>query len=527
MQTLISQLIPHSWSFAIGALSLFLLWVSFRALDWAWLTPRRLDRALRKQGLRGTVYRSIWGEIKEDSRLVKEACSKPMPLSHDIVPRVQPLFYHTIKEHGKMSFTWFGPNPRVIVTDTELLREVLSNKFGHFRKPEFSGISKLLVNGLASYEGEKWAKHRRILNPAFHFEKLKCMLPAFAICSDELINKWENLAKSNGSFELDISPELQNFTGDVISRAAFGSSYEEGRRIFQLLGEQQERFSEAFKFLFIPFHLYLPIEKIRKMKAIEREICTLIRNIIEKRQKAIQYGEMTKDDLLDLLLESNMREMSQNGNSKSILGMTMEDMIQECKLFYFAGQETTSVLLMWTMIVLSIHPEWQEKAREEVLQQFGKHTPDFDRLNHLKILTMILYEVLRLYPPVARVTRKTYKTMQLGNVTYPPGVLLALPTLIIHHDKEIWGPDASEFKPDRFSEGISKATKNGQMAFFPFGWGPRICIGQNFALLEAKMGLSMILQHFEFQLSEKYVHAPHSVVTIHPQHGAPLKFTRI
>lgn len=142
---------------------------------------------------------------------------------------------------------------------------------------------------------------------------------------------------------------------------------------------------------------------------------------------------------------------------------------------------------------------------------------------------MILYEVLRLYPPFAMLTRRIYNTVKLGNATYPPGVLLSMPIFFIHHDKELWGPDADEFKPERFSDGISKASKTTgrNAAYFPFGWGPRICIGQNFALVEAKMGLCMILQHFEFEPSEKYVHAPITVVTLQPQHGAPIKFHRL
>jgi len=288
-----------------------------------------------------------------------------------------------------------------------------------------------------------------------------------------------------------------------------------------------ERIIKAVSTLFLPFNWYLPTENNRRMKQIGREVRTLLTGIIAKRENAIQNGETTKDDLLGLLLESNMREIGQNGKSDSSLGMTTNDVIEECKLFYFAGQETTSVLLTWTMVVLSMHPEWQERAREEVLQHFGKKKPDFDGLSRLKIMTMILYEVLRLYSPVTMLIRRTYKTMQLGDVTFPPGVHLALPILFIHHDPDIWGPDAAEFKPTRFAEGISKATKDGQLAFFPFGWGPRICIGQNFALLEAKMGLSMILQHFKFELSEKYQHAPYTIITVHPQYGVPMKFYRI
>uniref|UniRef100_A0A0D9V368 Cytochrome P450 n=1 Tax=Leersia perrieri TaxID=77586 RepID=A0A0D9V368_9ORYZ len=186
--------------------------------------------------------------------------------------------------------------------------------------------------------------------------------------------------------------------------------------------------------------------------------------------------------------------------------MTTEDIIGELKLLFFAGSDTTAVLLTWTMVLLSMYPERQDRAREEV--------------------TMILHEVLRLYPPILLIGREAYEETELGGITYPAEVTFALPIACIHHDPGVWGEDVDEFKPERFAEGVSKACKDSS-ALFPFSWGPHICAGQNFALLEAKMALSMILQQFMFELSLSNTHAPFPVSTLQPQHGAQIKLTKL
>jgi len=279
------------------------------------------------------------------------------------------------------------------------------------------------------------------------------------------------------------------------------------------------------------------------MKAAAREIQVILKGIVNKRLRAREAGKAApNDDLLGILLESNLGQAKGNG-------MSTEDVMEECKLFYFAGQETTSVLLVWAMVLLSHHQDWQARAREEVKQVFGDKEPDTECLSQLKVvsinqiinlqvtlvlllcldgfaecfqqMTMILYEVLRLYPPVTHLTRAIDKEMKLGDLTLPAGVHISLPIMLVQRDPMLWGTDAAEFKPERFKDGLSKATKS-HVSFFPFAWGPKICIGQNFAMLEAKMAMALILQRFSFELSPSYVHAPQIVVTIHPQFGAHL-----
>ncbi|KAJ8452410.1 hypothetical protein Cgig2_006215 [Carnegiea gigantea] len=225
--------------------------------------------------------------------------------------------------------------------------------------------------------------------------------------------------------------------------------------------------------------MYIPTERNRRFNEIDHEIQPSLKGIIDKRKQAMEAGEATKSDLLGILMDSNLKEIQQHAdtnNRNRQLGISLQDVIEDCKLFYLAGQETTSPLLR--------APRMASTSSTRSFTNIWAYAPDFEGLNRLKTVTMIPYEVFRMYPPV------------------------------LQRDKELWGED---IKPDRFSEGISKATR-GSNTFFPFGWEPRICIGEKFAMT-AKMALSMILQSFLLQLSPSYVHAPMTIFFLKPQHG--------
>nr|XP_043612714.1 cytochrome P450 CYP72A219-like [Erigeron canadensis] len=505
--------------YVVGGLVLLITYAFIRFLNLVWFKPKKIEKFLTEQGLHGNSYKIFFGDLKEMVELIVQAKSKPIGLTDDIVPRVLPFVHKSATTYGKVCFTWMGYKPVVQVSEPSMIREIFANYY-QFQKPRGGNpLTKLLAKGLIDTDADQWIKHRKIINPAFHVVKLKHMVPAFYTSCSEMIQKWDKMLTKDICCEVDVWPYLQSFTSDVISRTAFGSSFEEGRKIFQLQQEQSELIIKAEQSVYIPGSRFLPTRSNMRIKEIDKEVKALIRSIIDKRVIMMKLGNFDNEDLLGILLDSNYKEIKHHGNS--IFGLSLEEVIEECKLFYFAGQETTGNLLVWTLILLSQYSDWQTRARNEVLDVFGDKKPDIDGLNHLKVVNMIFNEVLRLYPPGAALGRMVHKETKLGNITLPAGTHIQLNTLLLHHDRDLWGDDVKEFNPDRFSEGVLKATK-GQASYVPFGGGPRICIGQNFAMMEAKMALVMILQHFSFELSPSYSHAPHTIITLQPQFGAPL-----
>lgn len=407
-----------------------------------------------------------------------------------------------------------------MLSDPELCKEVLYGKHGNYPKgkPIRPDLLDLLANGLVVLNGERWSQHRRMVNPTFYIEKLKALTPTFTNLATNMIDTWQSkLQIAKDQVEIDVSEEFKSLTADIIAHTAFGSSYAEGKQVFQLQYEQQKIFGKLIGSFYIPGSRFLPTALNRHRWSLSKQIETILDGIIRKRLDSAELNRIGTfgEDLLGLML-SAFKEESEGSHSN--LKMSLQDVIDECKTFFFAGHETTSSLLTWAVMLLSIHPEWQERAREEVISLFGLSYPNAEALNQLKIVGMILNETLRLYPPVVLLLREAPRSLKLGNFMIPAGTILTIPILPLQVDPTLWGPDAHDFNPQRFANGVLKACQH-PMAFFPFSAGPRNCVGQNFAMIEAKIVMCMVLQRFRFRLSPGYKHCPTSSITLQAEHG--------
>ncbi|KAL5976984.1 hypothetical protein ACLOJK_021322 [Asimina triloba] len=563
---------------------------------------------------------------------------------------------------------WFGPTARLTVSDPELIWEIFVSKSASFEKYESHPlIRKLEGDGLLSLRGEKWAQHRKIITPSFHMENLKLLIPAMGKRVVEMIDGWPAMS-DQGEVEIDVSEWFQSLTEDIITRTAFGSSYEGGKSVFRLQAQQMVFAAEAFGKVLIPGYRYKhlfqhqsresltysinglnPVKPLlyhisenttswKLDKAIQTSLVKLIGH--RKETFAEEKASQKAKDLLGLMIDARAETSSKNKNPKFNSNhappmITIQDIVEECKTFFFAGKHSTSNLLTWTAVLLAMHPEWQEVAREEVLQVCGPHelpakdsiaklkktttTPSFVLFNNFRghgwcpflisneprairssgkpcgcgdqgppslsysgacasyagiqnselpychwgipfpfshvrhfnssdcpadasvslptfcpccveslesRLSMIVNESLRLYPPVVATIRRAKADVELGSYKIPSGTELLIPILAVHHDPGTWGPDAAKFNPARFAEGAARASLH-PMAFIPFGLGARACVGQNLALVHAKMTLAILLQRFSLRLSPSYQHAPTVLMLLYPQYGAPIIFQRL
>ncbi|XP_045818172.1 cytokinin hydroxylase-like [Trifolium pratense] len=486
--------------------------VAYDTISCYWLNPIRIKKIMEKQGVCGPKPRFLIGNLNEISSFVSKTTSQDMKtINHDIVDRLLPHFVAWSKQYGKRFLYWNGIEPRMCLTEAGLIKEFLS-KYSTISGKSWQqqqGTKHFIGKGLLMANGEDWYHQRHLVSPAFMGERLKSYASHMVECTKEMLESLKNATLECDKNEVEIGEYFTKLTADIISRTEFGTSYKKGKQIFFLLTQLQGLCAQASRQLCLPGSRFFPSTYNREIKSLKMEVERLLMEIIQSRKDCVEMGRSNSygNDLLGMLLD----EIQKSGS------LNLQLVMDECKTFFFAGHETTALLLTWTAMLLASNPSWQEKVRIEVKEIFNQGIPSIDQLSKLNLLHMVINESMRLYPPATLLPRMAFEDIVLGDLYIPKGLSIWIPVLAIHHSEELWGKDANEFNPQRFA---SKSFMPGR--FIPFASGPRNCVGQSFAMMEAKIILAMLISKFSFTISDNYKHAPITVLTIKPKYGVQI-----
>ncbi|XP_054782760.1 cytochrome P450 714A1-like [Prosopis cineraria] len=511
-----------------------------------WLKPQRIRSVLQKQGITGPSPSFPFGNLSQIKRIQSHffnnnsLSSSSQP--EQWFPSLFPFLQQWRKQYGSTFVFSTGHIQHLYIGDPKLIKELNRAKPMDLGRPTyiFKPLKPLLGSGILTVNGPPWSFQRNLIAPEFSLLKIQNMVDFMEESTKEIMRKWERIIEESGvkkMAEIVIDDYMKDLTADIISKACFSGSYAQGNQIFAKLTALQAAVAKPnmlFGFLYLRI---LPTKENKKIWKLEKEMEQLILKVVHHRKLQNQsHKDQNQKDLLQMILENTAYEAD---NSSGAWGMwkklkhkreTQKLIVDICKNIYFAGSETTAVLLTWTLVLLCLHPQWQDRLRAEILEAYPNISPhcfhDMDKFRNMKQLSMVIQESLRLYGPAITTAREAIKKVKVGEMVVPKGTNILVFITAMHRDPEIWGEDANEFKPERFEGGVSNACKYPQ-AYLPFGIGSQICLGQYFAIIEAKIALILLLSNFSFSISPSYRHCPFYKLALNPKYGAPLLVTKL
>lgn len=403
------------------------------------------------------------------------------------------------REYGDVFRFQLGFFDIYVINRPEFIKEALMNHAEFPKTPAMNILRVVLGNGLLISKGDFHRRQRRLMQPAFHKARIQSYAQSMTRLAEDHSARWED------GKEIDISVEMMTLTLQVISETMFGAA----------MDDSATRVSKAMNAI-IPiidrlaqptgiFRMVLPSpSNIRLLKA-RRELNRIIYGIIAERRKS---GD-DRDDLLGMLLSA--RDAEGDGS-----GMTDKQVRDEAMTIFLAGHETTAIALSWTIYLLAQHPDVLERVRDELDAVLDGRAPTFDDLPNLTYTRQVVTESLRLYPPAYLFDRMPKQDWDLGDYTIPKKKYVFISPYIMHRRPDFY-PDPERFDPGRWApDGGSDRPK---FAYFPFGGGPRICIGEQFAWTEMILVLATLLPKWDFELLPGQEIVTEPLITLRPKYG--------
>ena len=422
------------------------------------------------------------------------------------------LFENGWRQHGNMFRLQIGPRQLNIVSHPDYAHEILVNQRDQFHKPGVAPrgdlLSIVLGQGLiTNYDRDSWLSQRRMMQPMFHRKRLQIMSEKMQAAGGRMLSRWASLPTDQ---PVDITDEMMTVTMDIITETLFSTNIlDRAQKLGHSVGD-------ALHFAFarrgiIQLPLWLPTPANRKFKQAIQTLDETVYWFIDQRLAE----NKSYDDLLSMLIEARDEETGE--------GMSRLQLRDEVTTFFGAGHETTSNALSWALFLLARHPEIMTRLQAEVDGVLNGRLPGFDDLPNLPYTKMVLEEAMRLYAPAPIIPRYTLEETQVGGLRVPADTLSLISVWNIHRHPDFW--DAPEqFQPERFAPEATKARH--RMAYMPFGGGQRMCIGNNFAMIEGQMLLAMMIQTYAFELDPAYEPELDLAITLRPGNGLPMRLRR-
>jgi cytochrome P450 len=423
------------------------------------------------------------------------------------------LFLSAAEKYGDIVRFRFGPRIAHLLVDPAHIKQVMQDNESSYGKntPGFEKIRRVLGNGLLTSEGAFWRRQRRIMQPAFHHKRLHGFAEVMVRCTSELATAWAREAaaeKSNTSAPLDVLHEMMTLTLRIVSLTLLSkdtadSADQIGAAMTNILVTANDRMTRIFD---LP-----PSVPTRENRRFNRDLKVLddvVLGMIAERRRTGEHQQ----DLLSMLMEARDEETGE--------GMDDQQLRDEVMTAFLAGHETTANALTWTLMLLSKHPAEERALREELAAELGGRTPGFADVPKLKRTRAVVDEAMRLYPPAWIIARSCEKDDLVGEVKLAKGTIVFVSPYVTQRSRARW-QNPEGFDPQRFLEGRGEALP--RFTFFPFGGGPRICIGNAFAITEAVLVLATLLQKVKLELEPGHDCTPQPSITLRPKHGMPMR----